>query len=152
MTIAVLRPHSWDFPLFLHVLGATLLFGGMVTVTVVGIAAWRRRDVAGLLTGVAFRTFLIVVIPAFVLMRVAAEWILSREKDQIPGLDNKTWVGIGFIVSDAGVLVLIALGILGYFSKRRGGGFTTAAFAVLSVVYLCALAVAWFAMSGKPGA
>jgi len=32
MMLALIRPDSWNFPLFLHILGATLLFGTVATV------------------------------------------------------------------------------------------------------------------------
>ena len=77
-------------------------------------------------------------------MRVGAQWILSREnlEDDSPG-----WVGVGFIVSDAGILVLLALTVLGWLALRR----TRVApwFAGLASIYLVALGVAWFAMSAK---
>jgi hypothetical protein len=152
VTLAVLRPHSWNFPLFLHVLGATALFGTVLTAAILGIAAVRGRDLSPLFSRLAFRITLLGVVPTWILARVAGQWILNREKAQIPGLDNKGWVGTGFIVTDAGVLVIVALLVLGYLSARRGGkGGIATAFAVLAPVYLVALAVAWFAMSAKPG-
>jgi len=39
--MAVVRPDSWDFPLLLHVLGAMLLVGSLLFVTVTLIGAWR---------------------------------------------------------------------------------------------------------------
>lgn len=152
MTIAVLRPDSWDLPLFLHVLGATALFGTTLTAAILGIAAVRDGDLAPLFARLAFRTTVFGVVPAWILARFAGQWILDREQDQIPGLDNKGWVGVGFIVTDAGLLVLVALLVLGYLSARRAGrGRLTTAFAVLAPIYLVALVVAWFAMSAKPG-
>ena len=152
MTLAVLRPHRWDFPLFLHVLGSTVLFGATLTAAVLGVAAVRRHDLAPLFARLAFRTTLLGVVPAWILARVAGQWILDREKHQIPGLDNKGWVGVGFVVTDAGVVVIVALLVLGYLSARReGAGRLATAFAVLAPVYLVALGVAWFAMSAKPG-
>ena len=44
--LAVIRPDSWNLPLFLHVLGATVLFGATATVAIVGFAGrttLRRR-------------------------------------------------------------------------------------------------------------
>jgi hypothetical protein len=152
MIVAVLRPHSWDFPLFLHVLGATLLFGSTLTAAVLGIAGLRGRTSAALYSRLAFRTMLLGVVPAWVLARFAGQWILDREKHQIPGLDNKGWVGVGFAVTDIGIVVIVALLVLSFLSARRGGtGRLATAFAVLVPVYLVALAVAWFAMSAKSG-
>jgi membrane protein YqaA with SNARE-associated domain len=152
VTLAILRPDSWKLPLFLHVFGATVLFGATLTAAILGIAAVRRRDQAPLLSRLAFRATLLGVLPAWILARFAGQWILNREKEQIPGLDNKGWVGVGFIVTDAGLVLIVALLVLGYLSARRGGsGRLTTAFAVLAPVYLVALGVAWFAMSAKPG-
>lgn len=145
--IATLRPDSWDPPLFLHVLGAVLLFGGTASIAIVSLAGLRIPEQAALLRTVAFRTMLVVVWPSYVLMRAAAQWILSRE-----GLDEDTpgWVGVGFAVSDAGIVVLLLLTLLGWLALRRARA--GAWFAGLSVLYLAALGVAWFAMSAKPGA
>jgi hypothetical protein len=145
--IAILRPDAWDFPLFLHVLGAVLLFGGVASLVVISVGGLRVPDHAAMLRGLAFRTTLLLVWPAYVLMRVGAQWILSREnlEDDSPG-----WVGVGFVVSDAGILILLALTVLGWLALRR----TRLApwFTGLAVIYLVALGVAWFAMSAKPGA
>jgi hypothetical protein len=150
--IAVLRPDSWSLPLFLHVLGATLLFGTSVTAALLGAAAWRRRRLSPTFSRLAFRATLFGVLPAWVLTRLAGQWILDREKHQIAGLDNKGWVGVGFAVTDAGVVVVLALLVLGHLSARRGGtGRSATAFPIVACLYLVALAVAWFAMSAKPG-
>ena len=145
--IATLRPDAWDFPLFLHVLGAVLLFGGAASISVLSIAGLRAPEHARLLRSLAFWTTLVLVWPSYVVMRVGAQWIQSREhlEDNPPG-----WVGVGFAVADAGIVLLLALTLLGWLSRRR----TRVApwFAGLAVVYLVALTVAVFAMSAKPGA
>ena len=148
MIVAILRPDSWNLPLFLHVLGALVLFGGAVAATAFGITVWRGHAHAALLARLAFRTLVFVMLPGWILMRVAAQWIVDKEfPHETPG-----WVGVGFAVSDAGLVLLLVLGVLGFLSSRRGGvGRLAAAFAILSPVYLAALAVAWFAMSAKPG-
>jgi hypothetical protein len=146
--IASLRPDSWDFPLFLHVLGSVLLFGGIASLAVLSFAGLRTQEHATLLRALAFRTTLLVVWPAYIVMRVGAQWILSRE-----GLDNESapgWVGVGFVVADGGIIVVLLLTLLGWLAVRRPR--LSAWFAGLSAVYLVALGVAWFAMSAKPGA
>jgi hypothetical protein len=146
--IAVVRPGPWELPLFLHVLGAVLLFGGVASLVVVSFAGLRIAEHAAMLRRLAFTTMLALVWPAFVLMRVGAQWVLSRE-----GLDKNTpgWVGVGFAVSDGGVVVLLVLTLLGWLALRRQGR-TAAVFAWVSALYLVALGVAWWAMSTKPGA
>ncbi len=138
------RPDSWNFPLFLHVLGATALVGAVAATSILAATSqrwpWLRR--------VAFRTLIFVVIPAWLVMRVAGQWLDSKE--DIPG--DPTWLGIGYIVGDLGLLILIVTTLIGWWSTRRPDkrwpGQTVAA---LTGVYLIALLVAMFAMSGKPG-
>ncbi|HEX9380906.1 MAG TPA: hypothetical protein VF891_05345 [Gaiellaceae bacterium] len=145
MIVAVVRPDSWNLPLFLHVLGAVALVGA---VAAVALAAGRSLD-SPLLRRLAFWTLLTVVLPAWVLMRVAGEWIDSKE--DIPG--DPTWLGIGFMVGDIGLIVLIVATVVGWWSARRvQQRWPAQLLTVLASLYLVALLVAMFAMSGKPGA
>ena len=142
--LALTRPDSSNFPLFLHVLGASVLVGAVAATSLLALSSqrwpWLRR--------VAFRTLIFVVIPAWLVMRVAGQWIESKE--DIPG--DPTWLGIGFIVGDVGLIILVVTTLIGWWSTRRPDrrwpGQTVAA---LSGLYLFALLVAMFAMSGKPG-
>lgn len=145
--IAVVRPDSWDLPLFVHIVGAVLLFGGVAAVALLAVSALKGQAHAALLRRTAFATTVLLVWPSYVVMRVGAQWILSRE-----GLDQSPpgWVGVGFAVSDAGILVLAVITLLGWLAPRRPRAGTF--LAALSVLYLIALGVAWFAMSAKPGA
>ena len=149
MIVGSLRPDSWDLPLFLHVLGAMALFGGLVAVLVLALARRRRPEHGEILARYTFRTLLLVVLPAFVVMRVAAQWILSKEHEP-----EGTWVDVGFIVTEPGlILVVLPLLILGWLhARRRGIGWPGTAVSVLSSIYLAALVVAWWAMTTKPGA
>jgi hypothetical protein len=87
-------------------------------------------------------------------MRIAGQWVLGK----YPGLEDSdpAWLGIGFIVGDLGLLVLVATTILAWFAYRRTRPerprpVTAPIVAGLAGAYLLALAVAMFAMSGKPG-
>jgi hypothetical protein len=115
---------------------------------VLAVAARKRSENAALLSRVAFRTLIFVVLPSWIVMRVGAQLIANKEfPDKTPG-----WVDVGFVVSEPGLIILIALGVLAWASARRGGvGRASVAVAVLAPVYLAALAVAWWAMSAKPG-
>jgi len=145
--IAFLRPDAWDFPLFLHVLGATVLFGGVASLAIVSVAGLRVPDHAVMLRRLAFRTTLFLVWPAYVVMRVAAQWIVSKEHlDK----DSPGWVSVGFVIADGGLLVLLVLTLLGWLALRRPR--VSPWFAGLAVFYVVALGVAVFAMSAKPGA
>jgi hypothetical protein len=147
--LAVVRPDSWNLPLFLHVLGAIVLFGMTATVAIVGFASRSRREHAALLSRVALWTFLLGIVPGWILMRAGAQWIVDKEFPD--GASTPGWVDVGFIVSEPGTALLIVLGITAWLWKRRGGTEALALIvALLATVYVLALGVAWFAMSGKP--
>ena len=145
--LAAIRPDSWNLPLFVHILGATLLFGTTATVAVAGFAARARREHSELLARIVLRTFLLGVIPSWILMRAGAAWIGDKEfPDKTPG-----WVDVGFLVSEPGAILLIIVGILAWLAARKQGvGRAAVAVPVLASIYLVALGVAWFAMSAKP--
>ena len=141
--LALIRPDSWNFPLFLHIFGATVLFGTVATVAIAGFASRSHAGDQQLLARVAQRTFLLGIVPAYILMRVGAQWIDSMEF--VSG-DEPGWVGVGFLVSDAGVILLLIVGILLAVRRQR----VLLAVPVLTAIYVVALGVAWVAMSGKP--
>jgi hypothetical protein len=146
--IAFLRPDSWDFPLFVHVFGAIALFGGVGALFMISFAAQRIPAQAVFARRLAFTTLLTVVWPAFVVMRVGAQLIYSKE-DLDP--DFPGWIAVGVTVGDGGVIVLLALTLLGWLALRRRPTMTRY-FAGLAGLYLVALVVAMWAMSAKPGA
>lgn len=142
--LAILRPDSWNFPLFLHVLGAMTLTGSTAAAFVCAVSARRWPWLRGVLA----RTLLLVVFPAWLLMRLAGQWIDSKEN--IPG--DPGWLGVGFIVGDIGFVLLIVAMILGAVGVRRPQrSWPVGAVAVLTGVYFVALIVAMVAMTGKPG-
>ena len=149
MTTAVIRPDHWDFPLFLHVGGAMLLVGALVVVTATMAAALRNGEGVEVLTRLAFRTLLIGVIPAYILMRGGAEWIASEEG--VPA--DLDWLGIGYAVADGGLLLTLIAAVLAWRVARRGaagpGGVGRAVF-VLAAVLILAYGVAIWAMATKP--
>ena len=147
--IAFLRPDAWDFPLFVHVFGAMVLFGGVAAVAILAGTAQRIPAQAEFARRTAFVTLLAVVWPAYIVMRVGAQWIFNKEDDSITG--TPTWLAAGIAVGDGGVLVLIGLTVLGWLALKRRPS-VGRYFAGLAGVYLLALGVAWWAMSGKPGA
>jgi hypothetical protein len=140
--IAYSRPF---WPLFLHVLGAMVLVGAVLTVCLLSLRAWRRPGLA-VLPRSAFWTLLVVAVPAYVVMRVFAQVIYSDE-GKWPG--DPTWVGIGFTVADIGLLVLLATIGFAFWWMRAGKTIAARIVAGLSCVYLALLGLAWLAMSGK---
>jgi hypothetical protein len=148
--VATVRPDSWNFPLFLHVLGAMILVGGLLAGA--SSLALARGDVKFLRLG--YRSLLAVALPGWLLMRIGAEWIASREGWNHEGVPTPTWLNIGFILADAGGLILLVSLIVGGIGVRRlraGQGATLLKTTlVLSVVLLGAYVVAVWAMAGKP--
>ena len=147
MTVASLCGPTCGAPLFVHVLGATLLFGALLAITTVGFASVRIVEHGPMLRRLAFTIMLAGVWPSYILMRVGAQWVLAHE-----GLDNDSvpgWVGVGLLVSDVGIVVLLVLTLLAWLGLRRPR--VGVWFAGLAAVYLVALGVAVFAMSAKPG-
>jgi hypothetical protein len=146
--LALVRPDSWNLPLFLHVLGATLTFGATATVAILAFAGVRGDSGRALwLRRLAFRIGLFVLIPAFLLMRIAAQWIGDKEyPKKSPG-----WMDVGFIVTEPGALLVIVTLILAWLASRRESSRTAAIVPWLATIYLVALGIAWFAMSAKPG-
>jgi hypothetical protein len=142
-----IRPHSFDFPLFLHVLGAMALFGAVLTTAVVSWAGGRGGQLA--LRRTAFWSLVAVAVPAYVAMRGGAQWIYSKEG--FSGHGDPTWIGIGFGVADAGLIVLLlAIGVA-YWWRRSGKPLAGRISAGIASIYLVLLAIAWLAMSGKWG-
>jgi len=132
--------------LFVHVLGAVTLFGSVLAVAILAYAALRLvPERAQLLRRVGFWTTLVLMVPAWIAMYAGGYWLLGHE-----GLDKDTpgWANAGARIADAGAILVIILIVLGWFSIRRPrlGPWV----AGVATLYLVALAVAWFFMSGKP--
>jgi len=147
--LATVRPDSWNFPLFVHVFGAMILVGGLLTGA--STILYARGDVRFLRLG--YWTLLAVALPGYVVMRIGAQWIYSRSiYDDLP--EDPTWIGIGFIVADLGALLTLIALILGGIGVRRlnsggGQGLLKAAMVIAWIVLAAALVAVW-AMAGKP--
>ena len=73
--LALMRPDSWNFPLFVHIVGVVLLVGGVVTAA--SLLGFARGDTRLLRLG--YWTLLAVALPGYIVLRVGAEWIYSKE-------------------------------------------------------------------------
>jgi hypothetical protein len=151
--LAAVRTHSIDLAVFVHVVGAMILVGGLVTATAAGIVGW--RDASGALRRLAALILFAVALPGWIVMRVGAEWAYSKEGwDKVPSKFQPNWLGIGFLTADIGGIVLLVALVLGGIGMRRtraGGGAgllraSTALAAILIGIYV----VAVWAMGGKP--
>ena len=150
--LAAVRPDSWNFPLFVHVLGAMILVGGLVSGA--GTLVFAGRETRFLRLG--YWSLLALALPGWVLMRVGAQWIYSKEGwDDLPDtVDEPAWLGIGYVLADAGGLILVVslvLGGIGVYRLREGkGAGLLRGTLILSLVLLAAYVVAVWAMAGKP--
>jgi len=142
--LALLRPDSFNLPLFLHVLGAMTVTGATAAAFVCAVSEprwpWLRMVLA--------RTLIFATFPAWILMRLGGAWEDSRS----PIGDDAGWLGVGYIVADAGFVLLIVAMILAAVGVRRPQrNWPIRAVAVITGLYFAALIVAMFAMTGKPG-
>jgi hypothetical protein len=149
VSVAVIRPDSWDFPLLVHVLGAMLLVGALILAASALIFAWRAGSVALLRLG--YRALLFGAVPAWIVMRVGAQWIADKED-----LPDSSWLGIGFGTGDGGIVFILVATILAGLAVRRvaraegsGGGFRWTSAALVAVVLVAYLVTVW-AMTAKP--
>jgi ABC-type xylose transport system permease subunit len=152
MLLAAIRPDAWNFPLFVHVAGAMALVASLVVASYAIRIARERGDQPA--AQFAFRTLWRFTLPAYIVMRVGAEWIASKEHLED---SNDAWIGIGFTVSDFGLLLLL-VGILltGLMARRAKQGRSVAATGqlraagVLAGILVLAYLVAIWAMTTKP--
>jgi hypothetical protein len=126
------------WPLFLHVLGAMALFGVVLAGLIAALAKLARAALASL--GAA--------VPAWIVTLVGAFWI---EHDEGLGNSNATWLGIGHLVLELGLLVLLAALGAAYWWARSAKPVAGRVTASLAGIYLALLSLALLAMSGKWG-
>ncbi len=149
--LAVVRPDDINVALLVHVLGAMVLVGALVTAATAGIVGW--RDETGGLRRLSYKTLLFVAFPAFIVMRASAEWVYRKEQlDELP--EDPDWIGIGYITSDLGGLLLLVALVLGGIGLRRGhsksGGGLLKASTVIATLLVAIYVVAVWAMGAKP--
>jgi hypothetical protein len=148
-----IRPDDWNIALLLHVFGALTLIGALVLASSALLLAWRSSpDGSAALLRLGFRSLYLGVIPAYLAMRIGAEWILSKEHLQDAKL---TWLDIGFTTADMGIVVVLIGTLLAGLAVRRAGpssgsGGLVGASGILATVVLIAYLVAIWAMTTKP--
>ena len=101
-----IRPDDWNLALFVHVLGAVAAVGALVVAGYYLLAARRTGSLETLRVGARWLIF--GALPSFIVMRVGAQWIASKE-----GLEDAdlAWIGIGFGTSDLGGILIIGSSI-----------------------------------------
>jgi hypothetical protein len=148
--LATIRPNAWDWALLLHVGGAMILVGGLVTAGAASLLS--GRDGTGTLARFSYLALAAIAFPGFILMRAGAAWIYDKEG--FSGSGDPTWLGIGFATADGGGLLLLIALIVGGFglsrARRGSGGRLLRASGVIALVLLAFYAVTVWAMAAKP--
>jgi hypothetical protein len=149
--LAAVRPDEWNFPLLVHAFGAMVLVGGLLTAATA--LAYARGDTRLLRLG--YWSLLALCLPGWLVMRIGAQWIYTKEGwDDLPEGTEPDWLGVGYVVADAGGLLLVIaliVGGIGVYRLRQGkGSGLLRATMILSIILLLAYLVAVWAMAGKP--
>ena len=145
--LASIRPDAWNFPLLVHVLGAMVLTGATITFVVAELATAGTGE-AGRMRRFAFRTLLLVGLPAYIVMRVGGEWARSKEFGNEG--EDPTWVGVGYAVADLGALLFVITLVLAGIASRKGKSGLGRAAGVTAAICLVGWIVAVWAMGAKP--
>jgi hypothetical protein len=151
--LAAFRPDEQSFALLLHLVGATVVFGALLTsATSLLLARGETR-----LLRLGYFSLLLVGLPGLILLRLAGEWLYRLQGwDELPDqIDEPAWLGIGFVVADWGgllFLLALALGGVGVHRLRTGKGGTglLRVTMVIALILIVAYVVAVWAMTGKP--
>lgn len=152
--LAAIRPDTQSFALLLHLVGATVVFGALLTSATSLVLA--RGDTRLLRLG--YFSLLVVGLPGLILLRLAGQWLYQLQSwDTLPSqFDRPTWLDIGFIVADwGGILFLLALvlggvGVHRMRENKQGGTLLLRATMVISIVLIVGYVAAVWAMTGKP--
>jgi hypothetical protein len=136
---AAVRPDDFDFPLLIHVGGAVLLVGALITALIFAVSQSPSR--------LTFRALLWAAIPSFIVMRVSAEWVAHKEG--LTGNDLPSWVNIGHIVSDPAALAIIIATVIAGVGAKNGGTTSKWVAGLVSLTVGLSLVAVW-AMTTKP--
>jgi hypothetical protein len=144
-----MRPDTTSFALFVHVIGAMVLVGGVVTAATAALVGWRDEAVA--MRRFSYRTLLTVALPAWFVMFGGALWTASEEN-----LDDAdfAWLGIGHIAAEGGGILLVIALVLGGIGLRKspddGRSGLVKASGVIAAFLVAVYIVAIWAMGAKP--
>ncbi|MDX6562103.1 MAG: hypothetical protein QOD65_1917 [Gaiellales bacterium] len=146
-----MRSDSVNVALLVHVIGAMVLVGGLLTAATAAIVGW--KDEAAALRRLSYWTLLAVAFPGYIVMRIGAQWVESKEHlDNLP--NDPTWLGIGYITADLGGLLLLVALILGGIGIRKsrtgGGGTLLRTSGAVATLLVAAYVVTVWAMGAKP--
>jgi hypothetical protein len=150
--LAAIRGPGQDFPVLLHIVGATIVFGALLaSATSLALARGETR-----LLRLGYYSLLLVGLPALILLRLSAQWIYNKQGwDKVPSKFQPTWLDIGFLVADIGglffllALVVGGIGVIRMRAGKSGAGLLRVTM-VIALGLIVAYIVAVWAMTGKP--
>jgi hypothetical protein len=125
-SLADLRPNSFNFPLLIHIVGATVLVGGVLTAA--AALYFARGNARQLRLG--YFSLLLVAFPGYLLAKLGATLIWHKESVHsfigaaFPHRGDPRWVEIGGTALDFGGALLVLALILGWFGLKRMEGAT----------------------------
>jgi hypothetical protein len=132
------------------VFGAMLLVGTIVLAASALLLAWRNGTAS--LVRLGYRSLLLGVLSAWVLVRVRAEWIASKEHLTDA---NLSWLDVGFTTADLGLLAIVIATALAGLAARRAArarppaGLSRGSSVLVSLLLIAYLVAVW-AMTTKP--
>ena len=130
-----------------------LLVGALVLAASALVLA--RRDGSAALLRLGYRSLMLGALPAWIVMRGAAEWI--ADKEGLTGDEVPSWVDIGYSIADPGLLLLLIATVLAGLALRRAGraegpagdGLSRASTVLVSLLLVAYLVAVW-AMTTQP--
>jgi hypothetical protein len=146
-----MRSDSISVALLVHIFGAMVLMGGLVTAAGAALVGWRDEGAA--LRRFSYWSLLAVALPGYIVMRIGAQWVQTKEHlDNLPS--DPAWLSIGFATADGGALLLLIALILGGIGLRKsrsgGGGGLLKASSVIATLLVAVYIVTIWAMGAKP--
>ena len=93
--LAAIRPAGQDFPVLLHIVGATIVFGALLaSATSLALARGEIR-----LLRLGYFSLLFVALPGMALMWGAGQWIYHKQGwNKLPSnVKDVDWLTIGFV-------------------------------------------------------
>lgn len=121
---------------------------GSVTAAVGALLTPERRGDPDVLRRFAYRTMLFVGLPAWIVMFATGTWLYYEQFD---AKEDPTWVHIGVITAEGGLVLLVAALLLARSAARRARPRRAIAAGILGAVALAGWVVAVWAMGAKPG-
>lgn len=138
--LAAVRPDDWNIELLIHVAGAMVLVGALLTALIFAVSGSPSR--------LTFRALLWAAIPSWFVMRIFGQTIADKE-GLLDLKEEPAWVGIGFMTSEPALLAILIATVIAGLSARKGGSTSKWVTGLISFSIILSLVAVW-AMTTKP--